>query len=68
MTTFTATLDALGRISLDFPRGAEIPPQILSLMAELAGDDAPIAIAPCLHPDQVEAIAQSLAALLLGRA
>ena len=67
-TTFTATLSPDGRITLAFPPGVEIPQEAISVMTELAGDDAPIAVASCLPPDQVEAIAQRLASLLLGRA
>jgi hypothetical protein len=69
MTTidFTATIDAHGRVTLAFPPGVEPPPSVLALVEELA-EDGPIGVAPCLPPQEVEAMAQRLAALLLGGA
>jgi hypothetical protein len=63
---FKTTIYPDGRIALDVPPDGDLSPGMLSLMTNMAGADAPIAVAPCLPPEQVEGIAQRLAALFLG--
>jgi hypothetical protein len=65
--TFTATLSPSRRITLDLPPGVAIPSQLLHVVGAMGGDN-PIAFADCPPADQVEAMAQRLAALLLGGA
>ncbi len=62
----TITLD--GRITFEMAPGVEVPDYIMNIAQTMAGDDVPIAVAGCQPMEVIEARAQRLAALLLGRA